>query len=165
MDVGAGEVGEGQGVGEPVVPGVVGMKRGDNGLLAGDNGAFPGNLVCPYGSEEKWAALLDASTADGQRIREFMDQMRPEGQGRGVSRRLWLATPEAAFVCGGCFTSFKKLSVHEICPAAVARGDQPPEPKSSDLHEAPTPSDGLRVIQELVQPGSHSGQGLGGRRT
>ena len=153
MDVGEGEVVEGQGVGEPVVPGVVGMKRGDNGLLAGDNGAFPGTLVCPYGSEEQWAALLDASTAEGKRIRDFMDQMRPEGQGRGVSRRLWLATPEAAFVCGGCFTSFKKLSVHEIsgCPAAVARGDQPPEPKSSDLHEAPTPSDGLRVIQELVQ--------------
>ena len=162
MDVEEGEVVEGQGVGEPVVPGVVGMKRGDNGLLAGDNGAFPGTLVCPYGSEEQWAALLDASTAEGKRIREFMDQMRPEGQGRGVSRRLWLATPEAAFVCGGCFTSFKKLSVHEICPAAVARGDQPPEPKSSDLHEAPTPSDGLRVMAELARAAMQAKAGGGG---
>jgi hypothetical protein len=45
-------------------------------------------------------------------------------------------------------------SCSEICPAAVARGDQPPEPKSRDLHEAPTPTDGLRVMAELARPGA-----------
>ncbi len=55
-------------------------------------------------------------------------------------------------------------SCSEICPAAVARGDhwQPPEPKSRDLHEAPTPTDGLRVMAELARAALQAKAGGGG---